>query len=157
MWPFPPPNTAELPSSRQEVRDIIRSDKGSLERTRWTRLLIAAMRGLAVVCLVRGLIEWARILGFIDVEQSFEDGEIAWQLSVVVFAVFNSVAAVGLWMATSWGAVLWLILTLFELALPWVVTGTGVTASPMHFLLGFFVLLYLFLSAMSMSERSQWT
>jgi Family of unknown function (DUF6163) len=156
MWPFPPPTPPELPSSRQETRDIIRSDKGTLQRTRWTRLLIAAMRGLAVVCLVRGLIEWARILGFIDVEQPFEDGEIAWQLSVVVFAIFNSVAAVGLWMATSWGAVLWLILTLFEIALPWITAGAGVSASPMHIMLGFFVLLYLFLSAMSMNERSQW-
>jgi hypothetical protein len=156
MWPFPPPTPAELPKSRQETRDIIRSDKGALEKTRWTRLLIAAMRGLAVVCLVRGLIEWARILGFIDVAQPFENGEIAWQMSVVVFAVFNSVAAVGLWMATSWGAVLWLILTLFEVSLPWVAASAGISVSPVHLLLGVFVLLYLFLSAMSMNERSRW-
>jgi hypothetical protein len=157
MWPFPPHNPAELPKSQQATVDIIRADTSVLERTRWTRMLVAAMRGLAVVCLVRGLIEWARIVGFIGIDEPFENGDISWQLSVVVFAVFNSVAAVGLWMATSWGAVLWLILTLFEVALPWVFASSGLSASPMHLLLISLVLLYLFLSAMSMNERSRWT
>ena len=38
----------------------------------------------------------------------FESHTIAWQTSTVFFAVLDLVAAVGLWLAAAWGAVVWL-------------------------------------------------
>ena len=38
----------------------------------------------------------------------FEYHSIAWQTATVFFAVIDLVAAVGLWLAAAWGAVIWL-------------------------------------------------
>ena len=40
--------------------------------------------------------------------QPFENHSIAWQTATVFFAVIDLVAAVGLWLAAAWGAVIWL-------------------------------------------------
>jgi len=41
-------------------------------------------------------------------EDAFENQPMAWQTATVYFAVIELVAAVGLWLATPWGAVVWL-------------------------------------------------
>ena len=38
----------------------------------------------------------------------FEAHTVAWQTATVFFAVIDLVAAVGLWLAAAWGAVVWL-------------------------------------------------
>ena len=39
---------------------------------------------------------------------AFQYHSIAWQAATVFFAVIDLVAAVGLWLAAAWGAVIWL-------------------------------------------------
>lgn len=47
--------------------------------------------------------------GFIGTgDQAFENQPTSWQTATVYFAVIELVAAVGLWLATPWGAVVWL-------------------------------------------------
>ena len=41
--------------------------------------------------------------------QPFESQSIAWQAATIFFAVLDLVAAVGLWLAAAWGAVIWLM------------------------------------------------
>jgi Family of unknown function (DUF6163) len=120
MWPFAPSVDEPRPSADQpaRARDIMADDSEQRRRRRWTRLLIVYLRMLAVFALLRGLIEWARILGFNEQEDMFLLAPLGGQASMVLLAVLNCVAGVGLWLTSAWGAVLWLIVTLCEILLP---------------------------------------
>lgn len=107
---------------RQELRQELRADSPSAMAPmsvthdtptgapeRWTRYLIRYLRVMAGIVLIKGLAHWADIVGlWAPAGQGFEDQAIAWQTATVFFAVIDLVAAVGLWLATPWGAVVWL-------------------------------------------------
>jgi len=76
---------------------------------RWTRRLVLFLQIMAGVSMLKGLYHWAEVcgIGFGPIEP-FENNSIAWQTATVFFAVIDLVAAVGLWLAAAWGAVIWL-------------------------------------------------
>jgi hypothetical protein len=75
----------------------------------WTSRLVLFLRIMAVIAMAKGLYHWAEITGFVGGEDSaFEAQTMQWQSATVYFAVIELVAAVGLWLATPWGAVVWL-------------------------------------------------
>ncbi|MGB3448584.1 MAG: DUF6163 family protein [Xanthobacteraceae bacterium] len=75
----------------------------------WTRRLVLFLRVMAVLSMGKGLYHWAQVTGFIGGEnEAFENQTMAWQSATIYFAVIELVAAVGLWLATPWGAVVWL-------------------------------------------------
>jgi len=78
-------------------------------RGTWTEYLVLFLRIMAGVSLIKGLYHWAQICGVgAPPDTGFESHTIAWQTSTVLFAVLDLVAAVGLWLAAAWGAVVWL-------------------------------------------------
>ena len=84
---------------------------------------------MAMVSMAKGLYHWAEVTGFLGGEdEAFEGQTLAWQASTVYFAVIELVAAVGLWLATPWGAVVWLItvvsMAVIELMFPAVYGGS---------------------------------
>lgn len=98
------------------VHDDIRSLEPVHERDgeptagRWTRRLVLFLRVMAAVSLLKGLYHWARVCGIgAGSGDLFEYHSIAWQTATVFFAVIDLVAAVGLWLAAAWGAVIWLM------------------------------------------------
>jgi Family of unknown function (DUF6163) len=157
MWPFSPaaPPAQPKPDDQISNRDILADDGAARARTRWTRLLIVFLRGLALLCLVRGMIDWARILGFIGPEDVFETAPLTWQTTIVLYAILNCVAAVGLWLTSAWGAVLWLMVTLCEVLLPWVLARTVRDAAPADFVLLGLAAVYILLTWMSARERER--
>jgi hypothetical protein len=75
----------------------------------WTRRLVNFLRVMAGVSLLKGLYHWSRICGVgVSDEDLYVTHAIAWQTATVFFAVIDLVAAVGLWLAAAWGAVIWL-------------------------------------------------
>jgi uncharacterized membrane protein (DUF2068 family) len=77
---------------------------------RWTRRLVLFLRVMAAVSMAKGLYHWTRVLGIgVEDGQLFEYQAVAWQVATVFFAVIDLVAAVGLWLAAAWGAVIWLM------------------------------------------------
>lgn len=87
----------------------ISSARTETDENVWTRRLVLFLRLMAVLSLVKGLYHWAQVTGFVGGEdQAFENQSVAWQTATVYFAVIELVAAVGLWLATPWGAVVWL-------------------------------------------------
>lgn len=75
----------------------------------WTGRLVIFLRAMAVLSMAMGLYNWAQITGFIGGgDGAFEAQTTQWQSATVYFAVIQLVAAVGLWLATPWGAVVWL-------------------------------------------------
>jgi Family of unknown function (DUF6163) len=95
----------------------------------WTRRLVFFLRIMAVVSVAKGLYHWAQVTGFIGGEEdAFENQAMAWQTATVYFAVIELVAAVGLWLATPWGAVVWLTtvvsMAVIELMFPGIYGGS---------------------------------
>ncbi len=75
----------------------------------WTGRLVIFLRAMAVLSMTMGLYNWAQITGFVGGgDGAFEVQTTQWQSATVYFAVIELVAAVGLWLATPWGAVVWL-------------------------------------------------
>lgn len=91
------------------VAAISSSERTDSDENRWTRWLVMFLRVMAVFAVTKGLYHWAQVTGFVGGEDdAFENQSMAWQTSTVYFAVIELVAAVGLWLATPWGAVVWL-------------------------------------------------
>ena len=87
------------------------------------------LRIMAVISILKGLYHWAQVTGFIGgEEEAFENQSMAWQTATVYFAVIELVAAVGLWLATPWGAVVWLTtvvsMAVIELMFPGIYGGS---------------------------------
>ena len=86
----------------------VRVGKGTAQGT-WTEYLVLFLRIMAGVSMVKGLYHWSEVCGIgAHSDQDFEAHSIAWQTATVFFAVLDLVAAVGLWLAAAWGAVVWL-------------------------------------------------
>ncbi len=74
----------------------------------WTGRLVLFLRVMSGVSMLKGLYHWAQVCGIGAGGDLFENHSIAWQTATVFFAVIDLVAAVGLWLAAAWGAVIWL-------------------------------------------------
>lgn len=86
--------------------------------TPWTVRLVYFLRVMAALWLVKGLFHWSRVVGILVApDETFELHSIAWQTATVFFAVIDLVAAVGLWLAAAWGAVIWLTSVVSMIAL----------------------------------------
>ncbi|KRQ92516.1 MULTISPECIES: DUF6163 family protein [Bradyrhizobium] len=120
----------------------------------WTRRLVLFLRMMAVISILKGLYHWAQVTGFIGgEEEAFENQSMAWQTATVYFAVIELVAAVGLWLATPWGAVVWLTtvvsMAVIELMFPGIYGGSLTVVALEAVMLG----AYLALAWMAARER----
>lgn len=75
-------------------------------------------RGVALFGLLSGLFYWTRLIGINDgAEWRFDLMSVHWQVASVTLAVLFPFAASGLWMVTSWGAVIWFLCAAIEVAM----------------------------------------
>ena len=89
--------------------DPISTDAPVSDESVWTSRLVIYLRVMAAVAVLKGLYHWAEVTGFIGTEDdAFAVQPVSWQAATIYFAVIELVAAVGLWLATPWGAVVWL-------------------------------------------------
>ena len=73
-------------------------------------------RIIAGYCLLFGLLYWTRLIGVYDGSLwRFDLMPVHWQVAAVVLAAFFPFAAIGLWMLTSWGPVIWFICAATEI------------------------------------------
>jgi Family of unknown function (DUF6163) len=152
-------DTSTRDASRDGLRDNMLSAAMSTERidgdeNAWTRRLVLFLRVMAVLSIIKGLYHWAQVTGFIGgEEEAFENQPMAWQASTIYFAVIELVAAVGLWLATPWGAVVWLTtvvsMAVIELMFPGIYGGSLVVVAVEALMLGG----YLALAWMAARER----
>jgi hypothetical protein len=85
----------------------VHEDEEEVRKERWPGRLVLFLRAMAAVSLVKGLYHWMAICGF-DPSVEFDAYSTPYQAATVFFAVIDLVAAVGLWLAAPWGAVVWL-------------------------------------------------
>jgi hypothetical protein len=147
-------------SQRDQGRDkaisvgAMSSERIDTDDNVWTRRLVLFLRIMAVVSVAKGLYHWAQVTGFIGgEEEAFENQSMAWQTATVYFAVIELVAAVGLWLATPWGAVVWLTtvvsMAVIELMFPGIYGGSLTVVAFEAVMLG----AYLALAWMAARER----
>lgn len=78
------------------------------DSTKWGVLLTRFMRIVALFWLLQGLMQWRIVL---TADRSiFDTLPQGAAFAVVFFAVLDLIAGVGLWLATPWGGVLWLLI-----------------------------------------------
>jgi hypothetical protein len=128
-------------------------EERSQDETRWTRRLLIFLRVMAVLSMAKGLYHWALVCGFAGAGDGFEVQPVAWQTATVFFAVIDLVAAIGLWLAAAWGAVVWLTASVsmaaVEVFFPQVYGGRWLVVIIVVALLG----AYLFLAIQSAREH----
>ncbi|WP_031336905.1 DUF6163 family protein [Rhodopseudomonas sp. B29] len=151
---------SDIPSRETPARDpaisvaAISPDRPDNHENDWTRRLVLFLRAMALLSIAQGLYHWAQITGFVGGEDdAFEVQTMAWQTATVYFAVIELVAAVGLWLATPWGAVVWLTtvvsMAVIELMFPSIYGGSLLVVSVDALLLA----AYLVLAWMAARER----
>ncbi|MEJ8474190.1 DUF6163 family protein [Roseibium algae] len=87
-------------------------------RPPWSTVLVWYLRAIALLLIGGGVIHWARIVGFVPWRgQWFWDMPVEWQAATVFFAVLDLVAATGLWLAVSWGTVMWLFRAMSQIVM----------------------------------------
>jgi len=110
---------AEAHSDEDDLRNLepVHERDGEEGASLWTRRLILFLRVMAGLAMLKGIFHWSRLVGIGTSGDLFEYHSIAWQTATVFFAVLDLVAAVGLWLAAAWGAVIWLMSIASMLAL----------------------------------------
>jgi hypothetical protein len=78
------------------------------EATKWGHLLTRFMRLIAVFWLLQGLLQWQAVLT--AQKPIFDTMPQSAALAIIFFSVLDLIAGVGLWLATPWGGVLWLLI-----------------------------------------------
>lgn len=109
----------EAHSDEDDLRNLepVHERDGEEGASLWTRRLILFLRVMAGFAMLKGIFHWSRLVGIGTGGDLFEYHSIAWQTATVFFAVLDLVAAVGLWLAAAWGAVIWLMSIASMLAL----------------------------------------
>src|SRR6201994_1876099 len=148
---------SEIPSHgqpRDAMSAALSTERIDGDENAWTRRLVLFLRVMAILSILKGLYHWAQVTGFIGgEEEAFEKQPMAWQAATVYFAVIELVAAVGLWLATPWGAVVWLTtvvsMAVIELMFPGIYGGSLLVVGGEAFMLA----AYLALAWMAARER----
>ncbi|HVI62063.1 MAG TPA: DUF6163 family protein [Bradyrhizobium sp.] len=122
-------DTSPREAARDAMSAALSSERIDGNENVWTRRLVLFLRIMAVLSILKGLYHWAQVTGFVGgEEEAFENQPMAWQAATVYFAVIELVAAVGLWLATPWGAVVWLTtvvsMAVIELMFPGIYGGS---------------------------------
>lgn len=81
--------------------------------TRWGLILVIFMRLLAALWILQGLLQWS--LFMLPRDAIFDSLSMMQSGAIMFFAVIDLLAAVGLWLATPWGGVLWLLATVSQI------------------------------------------
>lgn len=92
-----------------QILEPVHAGDGEADGKPWGHRLFLFLRVMAVISLCKGLYHWAVICGIgAPLPSGFDSYSTPFQVATVFFAVIDLVAAVGLWLAAPWGAVVWL-------------------------------------------------
>ncbi|HEU5020095.1 MAG TPA: DUF6163 family protein [Pseudolabrys sp.] len=105
-------------ADQTELLEPVHERENGPDAAFWTRRLVLFLRVMAGFSMLKGLYHWSWVCGVgVGDNELFAVHSIAWQSATVFFAVIDLVAAVGLWLAAAWGAVIWLTAVASMLAL----------------------------------------
>jgi hypothetical protein len=139
----------------QRALEPVHAEEQQSTEGRWTVRLVFFLRLMAGLSILKGLYHWAVVCGILGPEGGFEVQPLPLQTATVFFAVIDLVAAVGLWLAAAWGAVVWLTaavsMAAVEVFFPQVYGGRMFVVV----IEGVLLFIYLFLAIQSAREHPQ--
>jgi hypothetical protein len=96
-------------TGQRQTLEPVHAGEDEAPQALWASRLVMFLRAMAGLSLIKGLYHWAVVCG-IDAPTpgGFADYSTPYQSATAFFAVIDLVAAVGLWLAAPWGAVVWL-------------------------------------------------
>ncbi len=115
-----PRNGSQGPSihpAREYLSDRIEEHPVPQGFMRWSFVLTWFMRILAILWIMKGLSAWATIFGVWTPVGQFEARSTGYQATIIYFALIDLIAAVGLWMVSTWGGIMWLLAIMSHLIL----------------------------------------
>lgn len=121
-------------------------------KTTWDTVLVWFMRLTALAWLAKGVFAWASILDVLPWQQAFEGEPTGRQAAMLYFAVIDPTAAVGLWLTSAWGGVVWLLAATSALMLGVLTPQLLPTSIPLLGLQGSVVVMYFILSWLAARE-----
>ncbi len=140
-------------ASRDYLSDRIEERPVPTSFMRWSFVLTGFMRILAILWIMKGLSAWAVILGVWTPIGQFEARTMGYQATIIYFALIDLIAAVGLWMTSTWGGIMWLLAIMSHLILASFFPGIVPTSmTTMIFFVGL-ILTYLALSWFAAREK----
>jgi hypothetical protein len=150
-------NRAPRPGGRvhleAEPLPAIEIGRGEQRATRWGSILVVFMRVVAVAWMVQGLLQWR--LPLLD-QAGFEAIPGYGAAALVFFAILDLVAAVGLWLAATWGGIIWLIAAIAQLATWFFLPGEIIVGGHLAMLANLvLILIYFVLNYRASIERDQ--
>jgi hypothetical protein len=110
------PHSFERTDGAEEFGAAIRlGEKAYAERQvlRWGLVLVVFMRLLAALWMAEGLAHWISVL--MSKAPLFDSMPPTIASAVIFFGLIDLLAAVGLWLATPWGGVLWLLAAISQI------------------------------------------
>jgi hypothetical protein len=120
-------------AAREYLSDRIEERPAPQGFMRWSFVLTSFMRIVAILWIMKGLSAWAVILGVWTPVGQFEARTTGYQATIIYFALIDLIAAVGLWMASTWGGIMWLLAIMSHLILaaffPGILASGVVTAA----------------------------
>ena len=101
--------TDPIITDQMHTLDPVQAGDGEGRKDKWASRLVLFLRVMACAALIKGLYHWAVVCGIDGPSPAaFDAYSTPYQAATVFFAVIDLVAAVGLWLAAPWGAVVWL-------------------------------------------------
>lgn len=145
----------QIPRESEEAEEAVSLRSAVLSAAPWSRILVWFLRIMAIAWLAMGLVAWADVLGVATALVPFDQRTLSAQSVVVYFAVIDLVAAIGLWLTSTWGGVMWLLALMSRLILaiffPAAVAGSALTIA----LFACLVAIYLSLSWLAAHEETE--
>src|SRR3546814_2031876 len=107
------------PPSALAMLRVMESDSPIVPKASLASILfVVFLRIVAVACLWLGLTYWAMLVGYsLGGNGRFDLLSLPWRVAASSLAVLFPVASLGLWLAVSWGPVLWAIAAIGPLAM----------------------------------------
>jgi hypothetical protein len=94
---------------RVRTLEPVQAGEREAQGPRWAHWLLVFLRVMAGLSLLKGLFHWGVVCGIGGPPHGgFETYPAPYQVATAFFGVIDLVAAVGLWLAAPWGAVIWL-------------------------------------------------
>ncbi|KQP61375.1 hypothetical protein ASG40_01395 [Methylobacterium sp. Leaf399] len=121
-------------------------------QTGWDMVLVWFMRLVALLWLAKGVWSWMRILDVWPNAAPFEDEPFGRQTVIVYFSVIDFTAAVGLWLTSAWGGVVWLLAATSAITLALLTPQLLAMSMPLIAIQGSIVVIYFILSSLAANE-----
>ncbi|GJE60535.1 DUF6163 family protein [Methylobacterium trifolii] len=135
----------EFPSDRIER-------SAAAPQNTWDTVLVWFMRITALAWLAKSVVSWASILDVMPGTRPFETEPFGRQAALIYFSVIDATAAIGLWLTSAWGGVIWLLAITSALTLAVLTPQLLPTSLPLLGAEASIVLIYFLLSWFAAQE-----